>query len=140
MGRADQLAPLTAFIEVLLHAQLPAQRKQTMRKVANALLKFNRDRITKQVNPDGSAWEKRKRGSSRLLLGMRKRMKTVVTGDKAEVGFAGRDAYVARVHQEGWKIPVVPGGPKYRYPIRMTLGLTETDIEAVKQLILEAVA
>jgi phage virion morphogenesis protein len=43
------------------------------------------------------------------------------------VGFFGRVARIARVHQEGLTDKVAKKGPKYHYPARPLLGFSATD-------------
>ena len=64
-------------------------------------------------------------------------LKTNVTSDSAEVGFFGRVARLARVHQEGERDHVTPNGPMVRYPARPLLGFTARDVEQVRDRVLE---
>ncbi len=54
-------------------------------------------------------------------------MKVQVTGEGVAVGFLGRTARIALVHQEGREDAVEAGGPRYRYPERRLLGFTGSE-------------
>ncbi len=65
--------------------------------------------------------------------------KVSVNDEGVAVGFLGRTARIARVHQEGLPDTVEQGGPTYRYPARPLLGFTEEDRELIRDLLLEHV-
>ena len=52
------------------------------------------------------------------------------------IGFAGRAARIARVHQFGEKAAIEPGGAKQRSPARVLIGLTDDDREMVRERLL----
>ncbi|MEJ8866795.1 phage virion morphogenesis protein [Pseudomonas jessenii] len=52
------------------------------------------------------------------------------------VGFTGRIARIARVHQYGLKDRAEPGAPDVSYDKRELLGLTEVDINLIRDEIL----
>ncbi|MNF16366.1 Phage virion morphogenesis family protein [compost metagenome] len=52
------------------------------------------------------------------------------------VGFTGRIARIARVHQYGLKDRAEPGAPDVRYDKRELLGFTEVDINLIRDEIL----
>ncbi|PMS20195.1 hypothetical protein C0Z18_12265 [Trinickia dabaoshanensis] len=56
--------------------------------------------------------------------------------DPLAVGFGGRMARLARVHQFGEKATINPGGPEYRYPARVLLGLTDVERVMVRDHLL----
>lgn len=60
-------------------------------------------------------------------------------GDDQEawVGFAGRVAAVARIHQLGLLDRVSPRGPKVKYAMRRLLGYTGADREAIMDAVLD---
>lgn len=67
-------------------------------------------------------------------------LKANATADGAEVGFVGRVARLARVHQEGLQDRAAPGGKMIRYPERPLLGFSERDRAVVRDLLLEHLA
>ncbi|ARK57859.1 virion morphogenesis protein [Burkholderia pseudomallei] len=52
------------------------------------------------------------------------------------LGIDERLSRIARVHQEGQKAPVEPGGPLARYPVRVALGFADADRELVRDRLL----
>src|SRR5690606_37252548 len=101
-------------------------------------------RIAIQRNPDGSPFAPRKQRKD--LRGKRGRIKRAMftrlrntrnlkakgTADEIAVGFFGRVARIARVHQWGLSDRPGPGAPDVRYPQRVLLGFTQDDIELVR--------
>ncbi|WP_207003881.1 phage virion morphogenesis protein [Trinickia mobilis] len=139
-----------------LLAQLsPAGRRAAMRDIARELRRSQQTRIVAQKNPADSAYEPRKakagakklrdkRGRlKRTAMFMKLRttrwMKIEATDRELAIGFAGRVARMARVHQFGEKALVSSSGPEYRYPARVLLGLTDTEREMVRDRLLRHV-
>ncbi|MFX1735397.1 phage virion morphogenesis protein [Paraburkholderia sp. A1RI_3L] len=141
----DELSAVETWAGALLGQLSPAGRRTVMRDVARELRRSQQKRIAAQRNPDGSAYEPRKakptqkkakgrdkRGRIRrtamfMKLRTARLMKVDAEADGFAVGFAGRVGRIARIHQGGERVPVTPGGPKYRYPARALLGFTDTD-------------
>jgi phage virion morphogenesis protein len=129
----------------------PAARRQVARSIAIALRRSQQRRIAAQTSPDGSPFPARKGSSSlrekRGAIRRRKDamfvklrtarwLKANVTAEGAEVGFFGRVARLARVHQDGGDDRVSPGGPVARYPARPLLGFSAADRVMVRDLLL----
>ncbi|MDE3330407.1 phage virion morphogenesis protein, partial [Burkholderia pseudomallei] len=53
------------------------------------------------------------------------------------IGFDERLSRIARVHQEGQKAPVEPGGPLAQYPVRVVLGISPNDRELVRDRLIK---
>lgn len=130
-----------------------AQRRSVNLKVGQALRRSQVKRITQQKQPDGSAYPARKQKKN--LRGKRGRVKrramflklkgsrhlrAMANTDAAQVGFLGKVARIARVHQRGQKDRPAPDLPDVRYPRRELLGLTADDIELVKDTLLKHLA
>lgn len=153
MAVADDLTQLELWAAPLLAKLAPPQRRQLARTIALDLRRSQQRRIAAQLAPDGTHYAARKRQveSFRDKRGaMRRRkdamftklrttrwLKTNVTHEGAEVGFFGRVARLARVHQEGGVDRVTPGGPMANYPARLLLGFTMTDRQMIRDHILE---
>ena len=69
-----------------------------------------------------------------------KHLRLNTTGDLVEVGFVGRVARIARVHQDGLADDVSPGGPRIRYERRQLLGFTAEDRERIVAALLDHLA
>lgn len=148
MTGGDPLIALEDWVAPLIARLAPAERRALARKVGQDLRRSQAARIASQRNPDGSAYAPRKAGKARQLQGrirrgMFARMRTAkhlrlqTDEQAASIGFVGRTARIARVHQEGLRDEVEAGGPTYAYPLRALLGLADVDRERIKYLLLE---
>ena len=147
----DDLQRLEDWVAPLLARLSPAERRGLARAVARDLRAANAETMRAQTAPDGSAWEPRKnklrdeRGRIKqkakaqamfVRLRAAKHLKAQATTSEATVAFAGRAERIARVHQFGLEDRVKPGGPTYRYPVRALLGITDAQVERVRDLVL----
>ena len=148
MAAVDEIqAKLTALIANLS----PQARRSLARKIGQALRKSQANRIARQQNPDGSAFEPRKpRKDFRKKQGRIKRkamfaklrtaqhLKVRSNGNEVSVGFNGASAAIAAVHQYGLQGTVDKNkGFKVQYAQRELLGFSESDVELIEGLILE---
>jgi phage virion morphogenesis protein len=53
------------------------------------------------------------------------------------IGFAGRIARIARVHQFGETDRVAPRGPEYKYDARELLGFSPDDLKMIRDMLLK---
>ena len=145
---------LTAFEEwagAMLSKLGPGQRRVLGRQVAIELRRSQAKRIAQQRAPDGTAYVPRKnRKEFRGKGGRIKRQKaamfnklrttaylqTRVDENQIAVGFFGRVARLAHVHQEGLPDRVAPTGPTYNYPARPLLGFSAHDRDIVRDVLL----
>lgn len=148
---SDDLNALEQWAGALLAKLLPAQRRVIHRKVAQDLRRSQTQRIAAQQAPDGTTYAKRKeRKDLRGKQGRIKRQKTAMfskirtqahlkirpEADQIAVGFFGRVARIARVHQEGLSDKVTRNGPQYQYPARPLLGFSQADRELIRESLL----
>lgn len=147
---SDDLQRLEEWAEPILRKLSAGQRRQLTRDIAFMLRRSQRDRIKAQLNPDGSPFEPRKpqlrrqRGAIRrkamfTKLRTAKYLKAKGNADAATVGFSGRVAQIARVHQLGLRARVEKGGPTHDYPRRALLGFG-ADRDAIADRILRHIA
>lgn len=147
---SDDVALLESWAAGLLAGIAPAGRRKLARSIATALRRSQAERIKAQRNPDDTAFVPRKaRKDLRGKAGRVKRqamfakmrtakwLRTKATPDRAEVGFNGRAAAIAQVHQYGELAPVAPEGPRVRYPQRRLLGFTGRDRGMIGDLVLD---
>lgn len=148
----DELQAIEKWAGGLLAKLAPAARRQLFRELGRDLRRAEQARIAAQRNPDGSAYVPRKvkKGGKRLRdkAGRVKReamfrklrtaryLKIEVDNTGLVIGFDARLSRIARVHQEGQKAPVEPGGPLARYPVRIVLGFSQSDRELVRDRLL----
>lgn len=147
----DDLTALEEWAGALLSKLDPAERRKIAVDVARELRRSQQKRIKDQRNPDGTAYAPRKprlrekqgrikRRAMFAKLRTARFLKIETNGSGLSVGFVGRVARLARVHQEGETSEVQSGGPSYTYPIRQLLGLTAADREMIRDKLLEHLA
>jgi len=145
---SDDLTALETWLNPLLAKLEPQERTKLAKEAAREIRKNQTKRITAQKNPDGSAFEKRKprdlRGKQGRIkkkmfqkLKMARYLKAQGSEQAMTVGFTGRVARIARVHQYGLKDRAERGAPDVRYARRELLGLSEADLEIVRSLIID---
>ena len=148
---SDELHALEAWAGALLAKLQPAQRRAINHKVAIDLRRSQAQRIKAQQGPDGAAYPPRKRRKelkgkkgrikrqkAAMFTKIRttKHLKLKATGDQIEVGFIGRVARMARVHQFGEADRVAKRGPMHKYAERPLLGLNELDRKLLRESLL----
>jgi len=146
-----ELTAVEEWAGALLNGLEPAARRKLNLQVAQELRRSQQQRIKAQQAPDGSPYPPRKKRA--LLRNKKDRikkqkatmftklrtaayLKTQADANQIAVGFFGRAARIARVHQFGLKDRVSPAGPEVRYIERPLLGLNYSDSEAIKNSIL----
>lgn len=147
---ADPLQQLEHWTSPLLDKLSPAEQRKLSRRIATDLRRSQSERIAQQKNPDGSAFDPRKPQRLRKRLGsvqaMFEKLRTArllrakATSAEAVIAITGRSGRIARVHQEGLRDQVRPGGPSIIYPRRELLGLTDADRENVRNTLLDHLA
>ena len=145
------LHALEAWAGALLAKLQPAQRRVINHKVAIDLRRSQAQRIKAQQGPDGTPYTARKkRKEFKGKKGRIKRQKAAmfakiptakylkVQADAVQlsIGFIKRVTRVALVHHEGLVDKVAKEGPKYSYPTRPLLGLTEADRALLRESLL----
>ena len=152
---SDDLRALETWARALLAKLQPAQRRAINHQVAIDLRRSQAQRIQAQQGPDGAAYPPRKkRKELKGKKGRIKRQKAAMfakirtarflkvkaTGDQIEVGFVGRVARMARVHQFGEEDSVSKRGKKYKYPERPLLGFSASDHALIRDSLLKHLA
>ena len=148
---SDGLSTLEAWAGALLAQLQPGQRRVLTRRIAQDLRRSQVQRIASQQAPDGAPYAKRKqrknlRGKKGRIKRQKaamfekirqvKHLKTEQDENQLSVGFFGRVARIARVHQEGLTDKVSSKGPAYRYPARPLLGFSATDQALIRDSLL----
>lgn len=147
---ADDLESLEEWAAPLIERLEVTERRRLTRKMATELRRSQRERIRDQKNPDGSPYEPRKRlrGKSggirrRVMfyeLSKARWLKVKSTTDSASVGFFGRVARIARIHQQGERDRVGRDGPVYHYPQRELLGFSERDRALIRDMLIDHIS
>lgn len=146
---ANNLEALETWAAVLLDRLESGERSKLARSIGQELRRSQQKRVMAQENPDGSKFAPRKQrnlrgkqGRIRRKLAMFKKLRTAsylkIRGDTnaVTVGFTGRIARIARVHQFGLKDRAERGAPDVRYEKREVLGLTDSDLDLIRDMLL----
>lgn len=139
-------AKLTALIQNLS----PQARRTLAKNIGQKLRQRQQARITRQQNPDGSAFEPRKQQKLRKKTGRVKRkvmfaklrtarfLKVRSNSNEITVGFSGNNAKIAEIHQYGLKGRVQRQREyKVQYAQRELLGFSDQDLEMIEKLVVE---
>ncbi|MFB9038464.1 phage virion morphogenesis protein [Xanthomonas arboricola] len=144
----DELTSLENWAAPLLARLQEGERRKLARKIGTALRRSQSQRIGKQQAPDGTPYAPRKeqlrdkagkvkRKKMFAKLRQAKYFKVSASPNQVSVGFVGRVARIARVHQEGLTDRTRPGGPKARYEQRVLLGFSSRDRKNIFGLVTE---
>ncbi|OIT10923.1 phage virion morphogenesis protein [Ralstonia solanacearum] len=129
--------------------KLDAPARRTLaRAVAVELRRRQAARIAEQRNPDCSPYVPRKpqlrhrAGRIRRAMFMRLRLaryiRTEADANSAVVTFAGSAQRIATVHQFGLRDRVNKAGLTAQYPARELLGISDSDIAAIADLVMRS--
>ncbi|TSD78252.1 phage virion morphogenesis protein [Pseudomonas sp. KBS0710] len=142
----DKLEALETWAAGLLEQLQPAARNQVARSIGQELRRSQQKRVQTQINPDGSKFAPRKKrdlrgkqGRIQRKVDMFKKLRTATymkaRGDSnaVTVGFTGRIARIARVHQYGLKDRAEQGAPDVRYDKRELLGFNGADLDSIRE-------
>jgi phage virion morphogenesis protein len=146
----NRLEALEDWAAGLLGQLEPASRNKLARSVGQALRRSQQQRIIAQQNPDGSKYAPRKQRNLRGKQGRVKRklkmfqklrtasfLKVQGDGNAISVGFTGRVARIARVHQYGLKDRAERGATQVKYDEREIIGFTNTDLDLIRDGLLK---
>lgn len=150
---ANNLEALETWAAVLLARLEPGERSKLARSIGQELRYSQQKRVIAQENPNGTKFAPRKQrnlrgkqGRIRRKLAMFKKLRTAsylkVRGDSntVTVGFTGRIARIARVHQYGLKDRAERDAPYVRYEQRELLGFNESDLDLIRNSLLTYLA
>lgn len=127
-------AALNRWFDQFLQHLEPTERRELMRRLAQGLRVRSKDRIKQQKEPNGNRFTPRKRdqiGSIKrkgaMFNKIGQQLKIEYSANKASVGFGGRTAQIAKVHQEGKTIRPADHAKPTKYPIRELVGFSQAD-------------
>ena len=139
------LEALEDWVGPLLRKLEPTERGKLARSLAQNLRRNQQQRVKAQANPDGSKYTPRKnrdlrgkKGRIRRKLEMFQKLRKVTylkakgDGSAISVGFTGRVARIARVHQYGLRDRAEPNAPQVQYDQREVLGFTDADLDLIR--------
>ncbi len=138
---------LANYLQPLLERLSMGERARLAKQLGRDLRKSQGKRISEQKNPDGSSYTPRRKRLREQKGKIKRKMftkikntsnlKVLSNADSIAIGFVGRVARIARVHQEGLKDRAEKGAPDVVYPKRELLGFTEQDIKLVEDSFLK---
>lgn len=141
---------LTDYLGAMLNQLSDAERRKLEMYIARKIRASQRKRITKQQNPDGSTYVPRKNRLRDKKNKIKNKMFNVIknakymrmerTAQGIAIGFAGRVAFIAGVHQFGLRDKVDRDGPTVKYDSRELLGFTDEEIKMIETDLLEHLA
>ena len=145
---ADNLRALEDWAGAMLAKLEPGARRQLNQQIGRELRRSQQQRIAAQRNPDGSAFAPRKPRQLRAKKGRIKRqmfaklrqakhLKVQSSADAIAIGFMGRVARIARVHQYGLRDRPERGQADVQYDRRELLGFTDADLDLIRDRLLE---
>ncbi|PZW97298.1 phage virion morphogenesis protein [Pseudomonas sp. 478] len=145
----NRLEALEDWAAGLLEQLDPASRNRLTRSLGRALRRSQQQRILVQRNPDGSKYAPRKQRNLRGKQGRGKRkvqmfqkirsarfLKVQCDGNAISIGFAGRIASIAMVHQYGLNDRAERTAKLSRYKQRKLLGLEGSDLDLIRDGVL----
>lgn len=138
---------LANYLQPLLERLSMGERARLAKQIGRDLRKSQGKRISEQKNPDGSSYTPRRKRLRDQKGKIKRKMftkikntsnlKVLSNADSIAIGFVGRVARIARVHQEGLKDRAEKGAPDVVYPKRELLGFTDQDIKLVEDSFLK---
>lgn len=141
------LQALTEHIGAMLNQLSDAERHKLEMKVARKLRTSQKSRITKQQDPSGSSYiprkfrlrDKKNKIKNKMFNAIKnaKYMRIERTPEGIAIGFMGRVASIARVHQFGLRDKVEKDGPTVKYASRELLGFTPEEINMIENEVLQ---
>lgn len=144
---SSNVLELANYLQPLLERLSMGERARLAKQIGRDLRKSQGKRISEQKNPDGSSYTPRRKRLREQKGKIKRKMftkikntsnlKVLSNADSIAIGFVGRVARIARVHQEGLKDRAEKGAPDVVYPKRELLGFTEQDIKLVEDSFLK---
>ena len=141
---------LTEHLGTMLKQLSDSERRKLEMNIARKLRASQKKRITRQQNPDGSAYIPRKNRLRDKQNKIKNKMFNIIKNAKymrmertpqgVAVGFAGRIAFIARVHQFGLNDKVDRDGPTVKYASRELLGFSAEEIQIIETDVLNHMA
>lgn len=144
----SNFAQLPKYTNDILQKMSAGERAKLSRHIGKDLRNSQKQRITLQKNADGSAYEPRKkRLRDRMKSKVRNKMfnkiksltylKVMTNADSINIGFSGRIARIARVHQYGLRDKAAKNAKQVKYSKRELLGLSSNDLQNIEKSLIQ---
>ena len=142
-----ELQALSDHLGTMLIKLSDVERRKLEMSIGRKLRASQKTRITKQQNPDGSKYvprknklrDKKNKIKNKMFNAIKnaKYMRIERTPEGIAIGFMGRVASIARVHQFGLRDKVEKDGPIVKYASRELLGFTPEEINMIENEVLQ---
>ena len=145
----DNLNALEDWAGALLAKLSPGERRKLGTTIGRELRRSQQQRIAAQRNPDGTAYAARKPRQLRGKTGRIKQRKMFAklrqakylrlqnSADAIAIGFTGRIARIARVHQYGLRDRPGRNQADVQYQRRELLGFSPSDLDMIRDSLLQ---
>lgn len=145
---ADDLERFESWAVPLIAGLSSGERLKLAREIGTQLRRSQSRRIGLQMNPDGTGYEPRKpqlrlrnkRGAIRRNMFNKikspRYMRLQASPEGVALSFVGRIGRIARIHQDGLRAQVQPGGPWAQYPERKLLGFSADDDTMIREAVI----
>lgn len=114
------------------------ERRKALRAIGQGLRKSHLQRIRANRQPDGSAMLKRQRGNRAMFKKMGAWLQVKANDEQVQMGFFGRVGWIATNHQ--WGRSLQKQGRTIHFPVRILVGLSESDKQMVRSLLLQSIS
>ncbi|MBP2605528.1 phage virion morphogenesis protein [Acinetobacter calcoaceticus] len=138
----NNIQDLALYLQPLLDRLSAGERAKLAKNIGRDLRTSQRQHITAQQNPDGSAYTARRtrlrdqKGKIKRKMFSRIKsnthLKVLSNSESIAVGFIGRVSRIAKVHQYGLRDRATRSAPDTFYPKRELLGFTDKEINLVE--------
>lgn len=145
----NDLRKLEDWAGALLVKLDPKERRKVNQSIARDLRRSQQQRIRAQRNPDGTAYEPRKKPAQRTKTGRIKQkamfrklslashLRMNSTANAVGVAFMARNARIARIHQYGLHDSPGKNSPRVKYAKRELLGFSDSDLALVRDRLID---
>lgn len=144
---SNDLRALEDWAGAILVKLGPTERRRLTQSIARDLRRSQQQRIASQRNPDGSAYAPRKPRKLRSKAGRIRRkmfaklrtarhLKLQSNAERIAIGFLGRTARLARVHQYGLRDRAGRNAPQVQYSQRELLGFSDAELQHIRDQLL----
>ncbi|WP_347453653.1 phage virion morphogenesis protein [Acinetobacter thermotolerans] len=138
---------LASYLQPFIHQLSTGERAKLSKQIGRDLRKSQSRRISEQKNPDGSGYIPRRKRLREQKGKIKRKMftklrtnahlKLLSTADSIAIGFVGRVARIADIHQRGLKDRAAAGAPSVVYPKRELLGFSDQEIKLIEDSLLK---
>ncbi|MGN8124545.1 phage virion morphogenesis protein [Pseudomonas sp. 22082] len=146
----NRLEALEDWVAGMLGQLEPVSRNKLARSIGQELRRSQQQRIINQQNSDRTRYAPRRKRNLRSKQSRVKRkvkmfqklrtsrfLKIKCDTSAISVGFAGRVARIARVHQYGLRDSAEPGARATKYDRRELLAFTDADVDFLRDRLLK---